>query len=132
MLGDPNRPGSYRLSVGGGRHSQQMTNKLWSVLEEICTGEMPELVAEVLCDRGPIDTHYIDCFRHPWYDKTAVELTRRGVILWITRGDERHIGWQVIVRRAICRLVFQKMHAAGMDVQLLVTVPRLTTFNTTV
>ena len=102
--------------------SDEVESKLRDVVREICSN--PErITAEVKRVEGrDVPKPFAESYREPWQDSTIqfVDDERGLGLIQMASGGGDDRNNKESMRRAVCRMVMERMHAAGMEVSIVV------------
>lgn len=114
---------TYVIEIGynPGHIAEFINGKLLQVVEEICK-EPEQILAEVKrVEDHEVPVEYAYAYRTPWADQTISRHTGEDQSLQIIQcasGGGEGRSYKEMMRRAFCRLVMERMHSFGVEVNV--------------
>ena len=110
-----------RRGYNSAHQPDEVEGKLREVVTEICR-EPSQIIDEVKRVEGrTVPGSFADSYREPWQDLTIkfVENKEDGLMLMqMASGGGTDRDNKEAMRRAVCRMVMERMHAAGMEISV--------------
>jgi len=111
-----------RRGYNSSHQPDEVESKLRDVVREICS-EPERITAEVKRVEGrDVPESFAESYREPWQDLTIkfVEDEDGLMPMQMASGGGGDRDNKEAMRRAVCRMVLERMHAAGMEVSIFV------------
>lgn len=110
-----------RCSYNSSFKLKEMNSKLEIVINDICAN--PERIADEVkrVEGREVPGRFIDPYRQPWPDltiKTMKDCDGRLTVMQMASGGGEDRQIKESMRRAVCRMVMERMHASGMEVSI--------------